>query len=757
MDNIVDQAFQELLDCYLASNHRKKVDIITKAFHFARQAHAGVKRLSGEPYIMHPITVAMIACKEMGLGSTSICAALLHDVVEDTDYTVEDLENLFGAKIAQIVDGLTKISGGIFGERASAQAENFKKLLLTMSDDIRVILIKICDRLHNMRTLASQPANKQYKIAGETLYIYAPLANRLGLNKIKTELEDLSFRYEHPEEYARIKALLAESQAKHESIFAEFTEPIKQTLNEMGVKFELKARIKSPYSIWHKMQTKHVTFEQIYDILAVRVIFTPNKREEEVNECFNIYVAISKLYKSHPDRLRDWLSHPKANGYQALHVTLMSHMGQWIEVQIRSDRMNEMAEQGFAAHWRYKDESGELINEKKAVSAENIEEDTELNKWLLTIKEILDDPQPDAMDFLDAIKLNLFASEIFVFTPKGEIKTMPANCTALDFAFSIHTFIGSHCIGAKVNHKLVPLSHVLQSGDQVEILTSNSQHVKESWISFVSTAKARNKIQGILRREAREQQKRGEQILTEFLREHGHDISTVTVEKLCALHGKDKHENLLMEIGNGAIVLGESDVKAVNSEKSIVASTKSGGKSWKDYVPFLGKKKSAAIKKQDYIIVGEDFNRKKPVYITDQNISQFIFPKCCHVIPGDDALGFIDRNNHIVIHKRDCSIANKLKASYGNRIIDIKWDMHQQHTFTGAITLTGIDRVGMIHDIADIVSDKMNINITKLLITVNDENLFEGTIEFRVHDRDDLKHIIKELKAIQGVQEVKQK
>lgn len=752
MENIVDKAFQDLLDCYLASNHRKKVDVITKAFHFARQAHAGVKRLSGEPYIMHPITVAMIACKEMGLGSTSICAALLHDVVEDTDYTVEDLENLFGPKIAQIVDGLTKISGGIFGEKASAQAENFKKLLLTMSDDIRVILIKICDRLHNMRTLASQPANKQYKIAGETLYIYAPLANRLGLNKIKTELEDLSFKYEHPEEYERIQTLLAESQAKHESIFEEFTAPIKETLNQMGVKFELKARIKSPYSIWHKMQTKHVTFDQIYDILAVRIIFTPNKRDEEVNECFNIYVAISKLYESHPDRLRDWLSHPKANGYQALHVTLMSHMGRWIEVQIRSDRMNELAEQGFAAHWRYKDES----SEKTIASIENIEEDAELNKWLLTIKEILDDPQPDAMDFLDAIKLNLFASEIFVFTPKGEIKTMPANCTALDFAFSIHTFLGSHCIGAKVNHKLVPLSHVLQSGDQVEILTSNSQHVKESWISFVSTAKAKNKIQGILRREVREQQKRGEKMLTEFLRENGHEISTVTVEKLCALHEKQKHETLLQEIGNGTIILGETDVKAINSDKITSGNAKNGNKSWKDYVPFLSKKTKKS-KKADYIIVEEGFNRKKPVFITDHNISQFIFPKCCHAIPGDDALGFIDRNNHIVIHKRDCSIADKLKASYGNRILDIKWDMHQQHTFTAAITLKGIDRVGMIHDIADIISDKMNINISKLLITVNEDNLFDGTIEFKIYDRTDLKQIIKELKSIDGVQDVRQK
>ena len=431
-EKLVNDAFQRLLDSYSASRHRQKVDIITKAFNFAKQAHKGVRRLSGEPYIMHPIAVAQIACEEVGLGSTSICAALLHDVVEDTDYTVDDLSNIFGPKIAQIVDGLTKISGGIFGEQASAQAENFKKLLLTMSEDIRVILIKICDRLHNMRTLESQPANKQYKIAGETLYIYAPLAHRLGLNKVKSELENLSFQYEHPEEYAAIKDKLKNTEAQRHELFDQFTEPIEASLKEMGIKYEIRERVKTPYSIWTKMQNKHVSFEEIYDILAVRIIFTPDKREEEINECFKIYVAISKIYKSHPDRLRDWLSHPKANGYQALHVTLMSKQGRWIEVQIRSDRMNEVAEQGFAAHWKYKD--GE--------QAEFSEDENELNDWLRTIKEILDDPQPDAMDFLDAIKLNLFASEIFVFTPKGEIKTMPTGCTALDFAFSIHTFLG---------------------------------------------------------------------------------------------------------------------------------------------------------------------------------------------------------------------------------------------------------------------------------------------------------------------------
>ena len=391
-EKMINDAFERLVNDYLNSRHRKKVDLITKAFNFARQAHKGVRRLSGEPYIMHPIAVAQIACSEIGLGSTSICAALLHDVVEDTDYTVEDIENMFGAKIAQIVDGLTKISGGIFGEQASAQAENFKKLLLTMSADIRVILIKIADRLHNMRTLESQPANKQYKIAGETLYLYAPLAHRLGLYKIKSELENLSFRFEHPEEYAFIERKLEETRVSRHQSFDQFIEPIKEALNKMGFEYEIHERVKTPYSIWNKMQNKGVTFDEIYDILAVRIIFTPKVREEEINECFNIYVALTKIYKSHPDRTRDWLSHPKANGYQALHVTLMSKQGHWIEVQIRSDRMHEIAEQGLAAHWKYKD----------GVEGEYTEDESELNEWLRTIKEILDDPQPDAMDFLDS-------------------------------------------------------------------------------------------------------------------------------------------------------------------------------------------------------------------------------------------------------------------------------------------------------------------------------------------------------------------
>ena len=739
-EKLVNDAFQRLLDSYSASRHRQKVDIITKAFNFAKQAHKGVRRLSGEPYIMHPIAVAQIACEEVGLGSTSICAALLHDVVEDTDYTTEDLENIFGPKIAQIVDGLTKISGGIFGEQASAQAENFKKLLLTMSEDIRVILIKICDRLHNMRTLESQPANKQYKIAGETLYIYAPLANRLGLNKVKSELENLSFQYEHPEEYASIKEKLKNTEFTRHELFDQFTAPIEESLKEMGIKYQIKERVKTPYSIWTKMQNKHVTFEEIYDILAVRIIFTPNKREEEINECFNIYVAISKIYKSHPDRLRDWLSHPKANGYQALHVTLMSKQGRWIEVQIRSDRMDEIAEQGFAAHWKYKD--GE--------QAEFSEDENELNDWLRTIKEILDDPQPDAMDFLDAIKLNLFASEIFVFTPKGEIKTMPAGCTALDFAFTIHTFLGSHCIGAKVNHKLVPLSHKLESGDQVEILTSKSQHVQPAWINFVSTAKAKAKIQAVLRRDSREMQKKGDDILKEFLQKNQIEYTLNIVDQLADFHEVTTREKFFQALGEKTILLGEKDLDELRGKAGI------GG--WRKLVPFLGRnkaKKQGGTEQQELFIVPEKFNRKKPIYISEETIGQYKFKHCCHPIPGDDILGYIDNKQQIEIHKRACPVADKLKSGFGNHILDAKWNMHRKLFFDATVRIQGIDRMGILVDVSRVITSQMNVNIHKLTIG-SEEGVFDGSIELRVHDRDDVKVIMDELKKIEGIQEITQ-
>ena len=738
-NEMIEKAFQHLLDTYLASRHRKKVDIIIKAFNFARQAHKGVRRLSGEPYIMHPIAVAQIASEEMGLGSTSICAALLHDVVEDTDYTVEDIENIFGKKIAGIVDGLTKISGGIFGDKASTQAENFKKLLLTMSDDIRVILIKICDRLHNMRTLASQPANKQYKIAGETLYIYAPLANRLGLNKIKTELEDLSFKFEHPEEYEKIKQKLAFTENDRTRLFEDFTAPIREALTKMGLKYTIKARVKTPYSIWQKMQNKHVTFEEIYDILAVRIIFTPLDREDEVNECFQIYVSLNKIYKSHPDRLRDWLNHPKANGYQALHVTLMSKQGRWIEVQIRSDRMNEIAEQGFAAHWKYKE--GDQPHEDEG----------ELNDWLRTIKEILDDPQPDAMDFLDAIKLNLFASEIFVFTPKGEVKTMPANCTVLDFAFQIHTFLGSHCIGAKVNHKLVPLSHKLKSGDQVEVLTSKSQHVQPSWITFASTAKAKAKIQAILRRDNRELQKKGEDTLKQWLEKNEIELTTSVVEKLCEFHEIQKAEDFFLALGERTILLGEKDLNELHGKSQKSGAETSG---WRKFVPFLGKgKKKEENPQTKKLVVGKDFNKKKPCIISEKSIGMYIIPTCCHAIPGDDILGYIDNKNQIELHQRACPVANRLKSSFGNRILDAKWDMHKVLFFDATIQIRGIDRKGMLHDISDVITEKLDVNIHRVTISA-DDGIYDGKIEIRVHDRAEVQEIVDALKQIEDMQEV---
>ena len=750
-DKMINEAYDRLTSEYLKSRHRKKVDLITKAFNFARQAHKGVRRLSGEPYIMHPIAVAQIVCSEIGLGSTSICSALLHDVVEDTDYTVEDIENIFGPKIAQIVDGLTKISGGIFGEQASAQAENFKKLLLTMSEDIRVILIKIADRLHNMRTLESQPANKQYKIAGETLYIYAPLAHRLGLYKIKSELENLSFRFEHPEEYAAIVRQLDETQISRHLSFEQFTEPIEKALKEMDFEYEIRERVKTPYSIWNKMQNKHVTFQEIYDILAVRIIFKPKDRREEIDDCFKIYVALTKIYRRHPDRLRDWVSKPKANGYQALHVTLMSKQGHWIEVQIRSDRMDEIAEQGLAAHWKYK-ESG-LTAQTGATGEEYSEDETEMNEWLHTIKEILDDPQPDAMDFLDAIKLNLFASEIFVFTPKGEIKTMPADCTVLDFAFSIHTFLGSHCIGAKVNHKLVPLSHRLNSGDQVEVLTSKSQHVQPSWINFVYTAKAKAKIQAILRRKSREIQKAGEELLTQWLQKNSLEQTTAVVDQLVKFHELGRREELFQGLGEKTILLSDADLDELKGKNKKKNENNGGG--WRKFVPFVKAKKAVEEERPELFVVPEKFNRKKPIYLNEDNIRQFIFPDCCHPIPGDDVLGYIDNQNRIEIHKRACPVANKLKASYGNRILDVKWDMHKKLFFDATIRMGGIDRRGLVNEVTRVISNQLSVDIRKLMFT-SEDGIFEGNIDLRVHDREDVKEIIDKLKEVDNLKEISQ-
>ena len=727
---LINKAFQELLNVYLASQHRKKVELITKAFNFARQAHRGVKRHSGEPYIIHPLAVALIVCKEIGLGSTSICAALLHDVVEDTDYTIEDIRNLFGDKIAGIVDGLTKISGGVFGAHASQQAENFKKLLLTMSEDIRVILIKIADRLHNMRTLKFMQTNKQYKIAGETLYIYAPIAYRLGLSRIKTELENLSFQYEHPEEYARIEKKIERTQNERDILYNEFTHPICEQLDAMGLKYYIIGRVKSPYSIWNKMQKKHVAFEDIFDILAVRIIFTPRDGEDENSECFKIYIALTKLYNAHPDRLRDWVSKPRANGYKALHATFMSQRGEWIEVQIRSEKMNEVAERGIAAHWKYKSE-GDNTN------------DDQLENWLHTIKEILDDPQPNALDFLDTIKLNLYATEIFVFTPKGDIKTMPQNCTALDLAYSIHTFLGNHCIGAKVNHKLVPMNHQLQSGDQVEILTSNSSRVDESWLAFATTAKARAKIQAALRRQQRILQREGEEKLNDFLEKEGLSNYSGNIEKLWKLHKFNDRDELLAAIGKGAVTLGNDDKDALLGNKKF---------SLQSLFSFSSKEKKKEEEKnfRKY----EELDRSTPINLTDDNLKNgYIIADCCHPIPGDDVLGYYNEQKQIVIHKRNCHVANTLKSSHGDRILAATWETHKQLYFVVPIQITGIDDMGVLHQITTIISQQLNANIQKMHIESNN-GIFEGTFWINVHDVQDVKNICENLKKVSSIKTI---
>ncbi|MCF0184408.1 MAG: bifunctional (p)ppGpp synthetase/guanosine-3',5'-bis(diphosphate) 3'-pyrophosphohydrolase [Bacteroidaceae bacterium] len=731
-EKMVSEAFEQLLQTYLNSPHRRKADLIERAYNFAKQAHKGVRRLSGEPYIMHPIAVAQIACGEIGLGSTSICAALLHDVVEDTDYTVEDISNLFSPKIAQIVDGVTKISGGIFGDQASLQAENFKKLLITMSDDIRVILVKLSDRLHNMRTLGSQRESKRYKIAGETLYLYAPLAHRLGLNKIKEELEDLSFHYEHPDIRKEIIDKLATTQAEREEVFNEFTAPLRAALDSMGMHYEIKARVKSPYSIYTKMVTKHVPFEEVYDILAVRIIYDPAKTEDEVPDCFRIYGKTTEIYQPHPQRFRNWLSHPKANGYQALHGTFMNHHGQWIEVQIRSRRMDDMAEQGFAAHWKYK--------EGAHLSTDN-ERETELEHWLSTIKEILDDPQPNAMDFLDTIKLGLYASEIFVVTPKGEFKTMPAECTVLDFAFTLHTVLGLHCIGAKVNHTLVPISHKLHSGDQVEILTSNKVTIQKEWLEWACTAKAKVKIESALRKQRREKAHAGEKVLQDFLKAADIEATSVNIDKLTELHNLKAREVLFAAIGEGEITLGADDLNALRGKAK---------KSWRRYIPFL-----RTDAKTGEVTIGNvmDVDKKKKFQLNDDMLSLVTLCDKCTPLPGDPVLGYVAKNGHISIHKRNCHEAARIKASDGNALIAVEWALNGHHHFPATIHIKGIDIAGTLAEICTHLR-QLEVNIHSLRVECND-GIFELHTQLEVHSVQHLKQINESLRTIEGLQEVR--
>ncbi|EKN19741.1 RelA/SpoT family protein [Parabacteroides goldsteinii CL02T12C30] len=734
-EKMIQDGFNELLKDYLNSNHRRKVERITKAFNFANQAHAGVKRRSGEPYIMHPIAVARIVCREMGLGSTSICSALLHDVVEDTEYTVQDISDMFGPKIAQIVDGLTKISGGIFGEQASAQAENFRKLLLTMSDDIRVILIKIADRLHNMRTLGSMLPAKQFKIAGETLYLYAPLAHRLGLFTIKTELEDLSFKYEHPQEYDFIEQKLQASEESRNKLFEHFAIPVDKKLKEMGLHYEMKARVKSAYSIWNKMESKGITFEDIYDLYAVRIIFDPLPGVDEKNMCWDIYSAITDIYRIRPDRIRDWVSRPKANGYQALHLTVMGPDGQWVEIQIRSRRMDDIAEKGFAAHWKYKEHS--------------VEEDTELDKWLQTITEILESPDPNALDFLDTIKLNLFTSEIFVFTPKGDIKTLPQGATALDFAYALHTNIGNKCIGAKVNHRLVPLSHPLASGDQVEILTSRSQEPQAEWLNFVTTAKARSKIDAVLKRARKDAAKVGEEKVIAAFKRSDMEASTSNLDKLCMYFGFSKREEFFYAVEKGDVTLPENIKKLLKEKTDNVL--------FKYVKQALGvgvknNKEKEEVQKEEKPKV--KYDKSKPYILREEAFERnYVIAECCKPIPGDDALGFINDDGNVVVHKRSCPIAMRLKSSFGERILNTEWSSHKNASFEATLEVKGIDSIGVLNTITKTISDDFNVNIMRLLIEAKD-GVFEGKIKMKVHDVEDIQKMCVTLSKIKNIKSV---
>lgn len=725
-EQLINAEFADLLRGYLASPHRKKVEIIERAFNFARMAHKGIRRRSGEPYILHPIAVAKIASQEIGLGSTSICAALLHDVVEDTDYTVEDIRQQFGRKIAELVNGLTKISGGIFGDKASAQAENFRKLLLTMSEDIRVVLIKMADRLHNMRTLSSMPPGKQYKIAGETLYIYAPLAHRLGLFSIKTELEDLSFKYEHPAVYDRIAEQIKASEAKRLAVYSDFSAPIKERLEGMGLDYEAKARVKSVYSIWRKMETKKIPFEEVYDLYAMRIIFNCDDPASEKRICWEIYSAITDIYRLHPERTRDWISTPKANGYQALHLTVMGPDGNWVEVQIRSRRMDEIAEKGFAAHWKYKIGNGE--------------EESELTVWLRTIKDILEDPNPNAVDFLDTLKLNLFSAEIVVFTPKGELVTLPQHSTVLDLAYALHSELGNHCIAGKVNHKLVPISHQLQSGDQVEVLTSRTQKPNPEWIDFLATAKARTRLRSALRREQAPIIEKGKEILARFLDAGEVKETNEVITKIMRYFHISTREQLFYKLGSEEVTLDGYILK--DSPKT------SPGLLKKLFRIGTGRTSSTSATEES---APAKINPKEVFELElDGDSQNFVFSPCCHPIPGDDVMGFINDEGKVEIHDLTCPRAQVLKATFGPRIVATRWKKVDR-PLPAVIAIDGVDRHGILQELTQLISNQLNIDIRSLHIDT-DKEVFTCRLGVLVRDAATIKNLCSEIKKIKGIQ-----
>lgn len=720
----VRKKYNELRASYLASHHRKKVAIIDKAFDIAHQAHYGVRRKSGEPYILHPIEVARIVCEEMGLGSTSICCALLHDVVEDTEYTVDDLRELFTDNIARIVDGVTKVE---VSEKAakSIQTENYRKLLLTTADDARVILIKLADRLHNMRTLGSMSSEKKSKITGETQFIYAPLAHRLGLFAIKTELEELCFFYEYPEKYEMIKQKVEAIIQDEADLLERFSSPIEAALSSKGIRFKLLKRIKSYYSIWSKMQEKSISFEDIYDIFAVRIIYSCEDGYPEMNRAWDIYTIIGKMYRVHPERLRDWMSSPKLNGYQALHATYMSFNGRWIEVQIRSERMDAIAEQGVAAHWRYK--------------AEDQEEDNRLDEWLDTIRTVLGEPTPSSMDFLDNLKLSLYTTTINVFTPKGKSVALPAGATVLDFAYAIHSSLGDRCIGAKVNHRVVPISTKLQDSDQVQILDSATASPQAIWLNYVKTIHAKYKIKEALRRQKKELVAKGERMVVDFFEDLGyqidasvmdrlaHSIVDVTIEVERGRGGHKLLEAFFEQLGTGHIALTEElryqmgkqvDALSVNSLAYFFSQL--GIQYWL----------------LEQASISTDLNKKgisrKETYVLreTEDTTNYVLAKCCNPILGDDVLGVLD-NNVVEVHDKHCAHAIRLKSTVGDRLISTEWGEHQRIRFEIPMIIKGVDTVGVLHAITQVLLDANSINITRVCIDTKD-GIFQGEITLRV-------------------------
>jgi guanosine-3',5'-bis(diphosphate) 3'-pyrophosphohydrolase len=733
-EDLIHQEFNDLLNHCTNCNGKTDQRMIRKAFRMANEAHRGMRRKSGEPYILHPIAVAKIVTHEIGLGATAVISALLHDIVEDTDYTLEDIENNFGKKVASIIDGLTKISD-VFDNKSSLQAENFRKMLLTLSDDVRVILIKLADRLHNMRTLASLPPNKQIKISGETTYLYAPLAHRLGLYAIKTELEDLSLKYRYPKIYQDLVNQVADSEKQRGMMINAFAIPLIDKLGEMGYEFDITGRPKSIYSIWNKMQVKNVPFEEVYDLMAIRIVFDPLPGIPEKTQCWNIYSAVTDIYQPKPERIRDWVSTPKANGYEALHVTVMGPEGKFVEIQIRSRRMDEIAERGFAAHWRYKQEGKESSSE--------------LDKWIKRIRELLENPDSNALEFLDDFKLNLFASEIMVFTPKGNIKTLPQKSTALDFAYEIHTEIGNKAIGAKVNHKLVSLNHILKSGDQVEILTSDNQKAKREWLNTVITAKAKSAIKSALKAETTNRIEKGKNDLEERLKEFNLKPSSRVLRKLLPAYDVRTKDELYSKIGSGIITLEEL-------KKILRKNTKN---KWIRYWELQFTSSSSKNKKT---APGNSVNQpyktdpKLPFMIReyiDEMEPEYSIAKCCQPIPGDNVIGYRSQDGSIIIHKAKCPNAIKLMSSQGNRIIPAKWTTHKILSYLVSIDIQGVDKFGIYNHITTVISKELSVNMRTINLTSHD-GIFVGNIELYVHSTKDLNNLIMNLMKIKGVEAV---